>query len=120
DIATTRPTGAPGSALGLWRSTDDGQNWTSILAALPAADLPDLGRATIAVAPSTTSDAAKARVYLLASNRAASGRPAQKDVYRSDDGGATWTALGVNATRAPTNPYGNSGFSQANLNVLSD
>lgn len=99
--------------LGLWRSTDNGATWTSDTAGLPASDVNDLGRATLAVAPSTTLDPATARVFLLSSNHDDAGAK-QKDVYRSDDGGQTFTGTGCNASGTPVN----ANSQQPNLDVL--
>src|SRR5262249_20542543 len=76
----------------LWRSTNDGVDWTEITSALGAA-ASDVDRMTLA--------AAGQRVYLAAANLAMSD---QKDVFRSDDGGVSFTPLAVNSTRAPLNP----------------
>jgi len=85
----------------VWRSVDDGLTWGRITAFTPAADVNDVRRMTVAVSPGDAANPSSARVYLLAENGAGT---AQKDVYRSDDGGQTWGGLGVNATGAPTNP----------------
>ena len=107
--------GTPGRGdLGFWRSVDNGVNWTWNAAALPAfgRDRAAIGRATLAVAPSTAGDAATARVFLLAGNSAA--RSAQYDLYRSEDGGLSFSSLQVNASRAPLNPNDD----QPDLDVL--
>jgi len=109
--ADTPPAGT--RSIGLWRSTDDGQSWQNVVSGLPQGDVGDLGRATIAVAPSTTLDPATARVYLLAANLD-DGASKQKDVYTSDDGGQTFQGHGVNAGATPTNPNSQ----QPNLDVL--
>ena len=97
----------------LWRSTDNGFTFTLADAVLPAADLPDLGRMTLATADSTTIDPPTARVFLLAAN-ATDSASAQKDLYRSDDAGLTFISLRMNATRRPLNPNAD----QNDLNVL--
>ena len=113
----------PGS-LGLWRSTDGASTWTFTAGSLPATNL---GRGSFAVAPSTLRDPATARVFLLAGASDESADE-QRDVLRSDDGGKTFAALGVNSSRPPLNPAvpttttGDNappGFVQANLNILS-
>src|SRR5205814_1744163 len=63
----------------------------------------DIGRATLAVARSTVLDPATARVFLIAAN-SDDGNSATKDAYRSDDGGQSFIALGVNSAHRPTNP----------------
>ncbi len=90
-----------GGDLGLWRSTDDGGHFTYLPGAIPNAEGGDVGRATLAAAASTVDDAATSRIFMLASNLAGL---AQKDVYRSDDGGQSWIKLNVNDSRKPTNP----------------
>ena len=113
---TGRP--APGD-LGFWRSVDNGVNWTWNAAALPAsgADLQSIGRGTLATAPSTVGDAASARVFLLAGTSPPAGPNqtyAQKDLYRSEDGGRTFVSLRMNGSRLPLNPTD----SQNDLDVL--
>ena len=101
-------------ALGhLWRSADGGATFTLADAALPPADLKDLGRMTLAAAESTTIDPPTARVFLLAANATDTGS-FQKDLYRSDDAGLTFSALGVNASHQPLNPNPD----QNDLNVM--
>jgi hypothetical protein len=97
--------------LALWRSTDDGKNWTSAVGALPGTTAQVSGRATLATAPSTLSDPASARIYLLAG--AITGA-SQQDLLRSDDGGLSFQSLGVNSTAAPENPNPD----QTSLDVL--
>jgi photosystem II stability/assembly factor-like uncharacterized protein len=98
--APTTPAG--GGSLALFRSTDDGVNWSLANSALPggAATAELAGRATLASAQSTTIEPANARIYLLAG--AVHGN-AQLDLFRSDDGGLSFQALQVNAGRGPEN-----------------
>lgn len=107
----------PPAGSGVWRSTQDGADgsWVWVADALPAVSM---GRSTLAAAISTTDNPQTSRLFLLASTEPASAasRYAQLDLFRSDDGGRTWTALGVNARKLPTNP---TDFVN-NLNVLSD
>jgi len=95
--------GGTQGTLGLWRSIDDGQSWSDISNGLPPADAQQIFRATLAVAPSTAVSGETSRVFLLAAGANGTGA-FQKDLYRSEDGGKTFAALGVNATRAPDNP----------------
>ena len=95
----------------VWRSADDGASWAQVTSFTPAADVNDVRRMTVAVSPSDSGNPNSARVYLLAENSAGT---AQKDVFRSDDGGQSWSALGVNSTRAPVNPNDD----QSNLDVM--
>lgn len=106
----------------LYRSTDDGVSWAEVT---PPAAASDVSSMTVAAAPSDRSDPAHARAYLLAANTASPS--AQKDVFSSNDGGVTWTSLGMSAGsgRAPTNPTYNAYSSntygdqhQSDLDVL--
>ena len=109
-VATSQDSSGAGR---VWRSVDDGLTWARITAFAPAADVNDVRRMTVAVSPGDAANPNSARVYLLAENGAGT---AQKDVYRSDDGGQTWGSLGVNATGAPVNPNDD----QPNLDVMHD
>ena len=103
-----------GSVVGrVWRSTDDGASWAQITNFTPVADVTDVRRMTVAVSPSDSANPNSARVYLLAENR---DETAQKDVFRSDDGGQSWSALGVNSTGVPVNRNDD----QSNLDVMHD
>jgi hypothetical protein len=99
----TRVTDSAGNliegALLLWKSTDAGQTWTNLSGKLPA-PTSSMGRGTLAVAP-LGRGTPQARVFLLVG--AASGA-ATYDVYRTDDAGSSWKALGVNGGRQPKNP----------------
>lgn len=76
---------------GMYRSTDDGATWSRVSL---GADEGKVGRMTIATGPD-------GRAYVLAGDL--TGR-SQQDVLRSDDGGQTWSSLGVNASGKPVNP----------------
>ncbi|MBS2023119.1 MAG: hypothetical protein JST92_11950 [Deltaproteobacteria bacterium] len=88
----------------LFRSPDGAASFSKISSALPApSGAPTgLGRMTLASTGKDTS-ATNARVYLLASDQSQSK---QRDVFKSDDGGATWSSLSAWATSGhkPTNP----------------
>jgi subtilisin-like proprotein convertase family protein len=89
-------------------STDHGATWTPITNA--GTVYTGAGRTTLAVgAPGD------AIVYAFAATKGSApfGEPSQQDLYRSTDGGATWTALHINAL-APTNPNGDN----ATMNVM--
>ena len=73
----------PGS--GLFKSTDDGATWTSIMRGLPTFD-EGLGRIGLAVAPSDPR-----RLYVTVDAGARSG------IYRSDDAGANWRKVSNDA-----------------------
>ena len=109
-----RPSSAAQNAaqLSLWRSTDDGGTWTLANSALPGgqAQASTAGRGTLATAASTLVQPATARVFLLAASLKGDQ---QLDLFRSDDGGLTFNALGLNANGTPHNPNGD----QPDLNL---
>jgi len=74
---TYPPSNGPGS--GLYKTTDGGKTWSQLTSGLPA----KVGRIGLAIAPSNP-----ARVYAQVDT---SANLEQGGVYRSDDGGATWT-----------------------------
>ena len=90
------------SAAGhLWQSTDDGAHWTERTSQL-ASEASDVGRFTVAAAAQAAGQ--PWRVYALASNKAAitGGSADQKDVWRSNDAGATWSSLSMHGCGANT------------------
>jgi subtilisin-like proprotein convertase family protein len=89
-------------------STDHGATWTPITNA--GGVYAGAGRTTLAVgAPGD------AVVYAFAATKGSAPftEPSQQDLYRSTNGGATWTALHITAL-APTNPNGDN----ATMNVM--
>ena len=84
-------------AGGIWKTTDGGASWTAVnngLSIVSNATAANTGSFhQIVVAPSDPD-----RLYT--SNVA----PGQAAIYRSDDGGATWTIIADGSTRRP-NPY---------------
>ena len=114
---------SPGD-FGLWRSDDGAATWSWVTGVVPSSA--PLGNAKLAVAPSTAGDPATSRVYLLAGS-SDDNAGEQRDLFRSDDGGLHFRALGVNASRAPVNPveapsnYSNrAALSQTDLNILKE
>jgi hypothetical protein len=87
----------------VWRSTDGGATWSDVTGSIIGTDV---GRITLTAAAQGAGQAW--RVYGLASNKAQSD---QKDVFRSDNAGSTWSSLNMHgcgtsacAGEAPTNP----------------
>ena len=80
----------------IYLSTDKGATWVE-----QTNGLTTIGRTTLAVGAE-----GDAIVYAFAAlpNAGASPGLDQSDLFRSADGGKTWVALGVNSTKAPTNP----------------
>jgi photosystem II stability/assembly factor-like uncharacterized protein len=70
----------PGS--GVFKSTDGGSTWQPIVTGLPAFETDGLGRIGLAAAPSRPS-----RLFATVEARTRGG------LYRSDDGGASWTLV---------------------------
>jgi photosystem II stability/assembly factor-like uncharacterized protein len=76
----------------VWTSTDDGATWTRATGITKAVGV---GRTTVAAAPSN-----RAVVYAIAANGTGLDLA---DVFKSTDGGRTWTALGA-PNKSYTNP----------------
>ncbi len=87
----------------LFLSTDRGASWAPITNAGNV--FAGNGRTTLGVAKPGENV-----VYAYSSNVTDA---AMQDVYRSADGGQTWVANGVNATKSPTNPV----TGMANMNI---
>ncbi len=99
-LANTVAANGTGSLL---LSTDHGATWSPITNA--GGVYAGAGRTTLAVgAPGD------AVVYAFAATKGGAPfkEPSQQDLYRSPDGGATWTALHI-TTLAPTNPNADNG-----------
>ena len=78
------------SAVGhVWQSTNDGLDWTERTSGF-ASEASDVGRITVTASAQAAGQ--PWRVYALASTKAQSD---QKDVFRSNDGGATWSSLAM-------------------------
>ena len=112
DVTAPSDPGGTG-VLEFYRSTDGGATWKWNAAALPGGDEQAhlAARGTLAAAPSTLFDSATARVFLLL---AATDGASTLDLLRSDDGGLSFQALGLNSTGKPTNPNAD----QPDLDVL--
>ncbi len=74
---------AVGTSNGIWRSTDHGQTWTHLTSGLPTAFR--MRRVSLAIAPSNPR-----RIYA----QIATSRGAVLGVFRSNNGGNTWTSIG--------------------------
>ncbi len=92
--------GGPGS--GLWKSTDGGENWSEV----KGGGFPETtkGRIGLAIAPSdarTVYALVEADSVANAKGKKGVGTPAtlQSGLYRSTDGGATWTRMNSNDVR---------------------
>src|SRR5206468_8263857 len=70
-----------GNGGGLFKSTDGGITWKPLTNGLPA----NVNQVNLAIAPSNTS-----RLYAAV---ASNGPPATVGIYRSDDGGESWTRI---------------------------
>jgi photosystem II stability/assembly factor-like uncharacterized protein len=81
----------PGS--GLFKSTDGGDSWRPLANGLPTWEGDRLGRIGITVAPSRPS-----RLFAVVEARTTAG------IYRSDDGGETWTRVNADP-RVVARPY---------------
>ena len=91
NTSTTIYAGAP--AGGLWRSTNDGVNWTPL-----TDDLPQIGVSGIAIHPSDSNT-----IYISTGDDDA-GDSYSVGVLKSIDGGATWNTTGtINATSNSSN-----------------
>ncbi|MFN8587293.1 MAG: FlgD immunoglobulin-like domain containing protein [Candidatus Eisenbacteria bacterium] len=91
---------AYGAECGVWRSVDRGLTWTRLAGGLPAGE--NVGRIGLAMAPSQP-----ATVYAQVVSGLAGGYTGL-GMWRTDDGGTTWTQRNVDATF--TNAFGGFGW----------
>lgn len=92
-----KPSATTGTTDGqIHRSTDGGATWTRATGFSAASGV---GRSTVAVAPSTTTNPATAVLYAMAAVPNASTSSDLADFFKSTNGGATWTALAVTNKR---------------------
>jgi hypothetical protein len=83
-------------------STDQGATWNPVT----------MGPAYVGAGRTTLASTGDNVVYAIAANLPGS---AQKDMYKSVDGGISWISLGVNSSKVPVNPNPYS----PNMNILS-
>lgn len=76
-----------GVKSGIWRSQDGGANWLQLTQGLP--DPARFGRTSLAISLSNPSV-----IYAFASDEASGQRDQLLGVFRSDDGGDTWSSIG--------------------------
>src|SRR5262245_42657752 len=76
----------PGMSSGIYRSQDGGDTWTQLKTGLPSPDR--IGRAALAIAPSNPSI-----VYAIAADMGSSDADRLLGVFRSKNGGNTWTDI---------------------------
>lgn len=81
--------GAP--AGGIWKSTDAGLNWTPLID-----DLPQIGVSGIAI------DYNDSNTIYIATGDDDAGDSRSMGVWKSTDGGTSWTATGLNPTNSPS------------------
>jgi len=78
-----------GSKSGIWRSSDEGASWQQLTAGLP--DPASFGRTSLAISPSSP-----AILYALARDENSGSSDSVLGVFRSADGGDTWTNVAGN------------------------
>lgn len=88
---------ASGPGCGVWRSVDGGTSWTRLAGGFPSGT--NVGRIALAIAPSQPS-----RIYAQVISSSYTGL----GLYRSDNGGVTWTKRDADPTF--TNSFGGFGW----------
>ena len=83
----------PGIKSGLYRTRDGGATWTQLASGLPSPDR--IGRASVAIAPSDPDV-----VYALVAEAASIGADRVLGVFRSANGGTSWTDVSSPQVRA--------------------
>jgi hypothetical protein len=106
------PTGS-GNLGDIWKSTDGGATWTSMRVAgtLPLPTNGAMGRINLAAVPGTAT-ADTAVIYGIASSQTGSATVA---VFKSTDGGATWSIVAQGASTPVTNPTTNTNCRDMNI-----
>jgi photosystem II stability/assembly factor-like uncharacterized protein len=78
-----------GTRSGIWRSVDGGNKWEHLTNGLP--DSAHFGRTTLAISPSNPNV-----LYAFAMNEASGDKDLLLGVFRSADGGSSWTGIHQN------------------------
>lgn len=103
------PAAASGTTDGqIWRSADGGATWTK---ATGVTDTAGVGRITVASAPSL-----RTTMYAMAAIPNATSTSDLANLFKSTDGGATWTGIGKSGTTYKS--YSNTNSESANLSTL--
>jgi photosystem II stability/assembly factor-like uncharacterized protein len=90
-----------GSASGIYRTRDGGATWQHLTQGLPSSEF--IGRTSLAISPSNPEV-----LYAIASDERSGRADLVLGVYRSRNGGNTWTDISRNAFRGETQmSYGN-------------
>jgi photosystem II stability/assembly factor-like uncharacterized protein len=90
-----------GAGSGIWRSINGGRSWNHLEEGLP--ESPRFGRTSIAISPSNP-----AIIYAFATDEASDRRDLLLGVFRSENGGDTWTRIsGVHFRDENQISYGN-------------
>ena len=106
-VASSQASGSNNTGITtLYLSVDNGSSWTSTGSGFSSAAI----RTTLAVG-----DDGDSVVYALAGASASASTYSQLDLFRSIDGGQSWSALGVNSGKLPANPNAE----QPDMNLLS-